>query len=469
MPVGPHGLSRKIHPTRRLPGAHQFASVRCAGNLSSIAASRRAALATMSRITITCSAGIPVTVSQVFRGDHGELVYGFMPRFQARQGSPVLLSASVQLTHYASDLAVNRLQALALGEATPVEALGQLLVRYGARLMEASVREMQADGLQPDPAEVVWKLSGDDLEDLYLLLPLVGSKSCAYQQPIGRDLMCTAAAPSDQTASQTWNGRLIAPTSRAVCGGCDLPESDVLCSNLLHPSVKGDLRGTGLTMRHVLSAMCDLGREEVVEDISRCRAGGHACWERHVTPEPAAAQPVSPIGLPEQFDVLDAYWRLRFGSRQHLIDLHTVTGAASLALGCGSRADFESRLSALADIIDRLVVDDALLPTMTEQEKKEKIKGSLDKLQVALLHQLPAHHHAGIERAILTLRKLRQARNAIQHGTARDGGLTARLREAGIHDAPPNWAGAWDILRVQVSNAVSGLRNELRSAIDAAP
>jgi hypothetical protein len=36
------------------------------------------------------------------------------------------------------------------------------------------------------------------------------------------------------------------------------------------------------------------------------------------------------------------------------------------------------------------VVDDALLPAMTEAERKAQIKGSLDKLQGALLHQLPA-------------------------------------------------------------------------------
>lgn len=423
----------------------------------------------MSRITITCSAGSPVGGNQVFRGDKGELVYGFIPRFRARRGSVVLLNASVWLTHHASDLAANRLEALAPEGTTPAEALGQLLVRYGTRLMEATVREMQADGLQPDGGEIVWRLTEEDLDDLYLLLPLVGAKICDYQQPFGRDLMCTATAPSDKTAVQTWNGRLVAPTSRAVCSGCALPESDILCSNLLHPSVNGMLFASGQTRRDLLSAMCDLGRNELNDDVSRCRAGGHACWERHVIAEPASAQPVSPLGLPEQFDVLDAYWRLRFGSRQHLIDLHTVTGAASLALGCSSRADFESRLSALADIIDRLVVDDALLPAMTEDERKAQIKGSLDKLKVALLHQLPAEHSAGIEQGVRTLRKVRQARNAIQHGTARDGGLTARLRELGIHDAPPNWEGAWDTIRVQVSDAVSALRNELRSAVDAKP
>jgi hypothetical protein len=420
----------------------------------------------MSRITITCSTGGPVASGQVFKGDMGELVYDFVPRFRARQGSVVLLSASVCITLLAADLAVHRLEAMALDDATPAEALGQLLVRYGARLMEASVREMQADGLQPDHAEVVWKLTEDDLDDLYLLLPSASGKNCDYQQPVGRDLMCAAAARSDETA-QTWNGRLIAPTSRAICQECAIPASDVLCSNLLHPAVKGGLKAGGLTVRYVLSALCDLGREEINRDTSGCRAGGHACWERHVTAEPAAAQPVSPLGLPEQFDVLDAYWRLRFGSGRHLLELHAVTGAASLALGCSSRADFESRLSALADIIDRLVVDDALLPDMTEAERKLQIKGSLDALQVALLHQLPDEHRAGIERAVWTLRKVRPARNAIQHGVARDGGLTAKLRELGIHDAPPNWEGAWDTIRVQVSDALSAMRNELRSAIDA--
>src|SRR5690242_4758917 len=64
----------------------------------------------------------------------------------------------------------------------------------------------------------------------------------------------------------------------------------------------------------------------------------------------------------------------------------------SLAIGCGSRAEFESRLSALADIIDKFQVHDVLLPIMTEEEK---IKGSLDKLQIALLHKLSAQAPRG--------------------------------------------------------------------------
>lgn len=198
---------------------------------------------------------------------------------------------------------------------------------------------------------------------------------------------------------------------------------------------------SGATRRRVLSVMCDLGRAEAVADLSECRAGGHACWERHVVAEPAAAEPVSPLGLPEQLDVLDAYWRLSFGKKHHLLDLTTATGAASLALPCGSRAEFESRLSALADILDKLTVDDTLLPHMTD--KADKIKGSLD----ALHHKLSAQRHASTDKAVQHLRRVRQARNIMQHG--RNGGLTSKLREIGIYDAPPNWEGAWTAIRAQ--------------------
>jgi hypothetical protein len=212
--------------------------------------------------------------------------------------------------------------------------------------------------------------------------------------------------------------------------------------------------------------MCDLGRSEAARDVSQCQAGGHACWQRHVTAEPATAAPVSPLGLPEQLDVLDAYWRLSFGSRSRLLDLTTAAGTASLALPCGSRAEFESRLSALADIIDKLKVDDALLPPMTDEEKKDKIKGSLDAVDLALQHKLPARHHASIATAVRSLRRVRQVRNIVQHGIATGGGLTAKLRQIGVHDAPPEWEGAWNTIRAQTADALSIIRNELRSALD---
>jgi hypothetical protein len=46
---------------------------------------------------------------------------------------------------------------------------------------------------------------------------------------------------------------------------------------------------------------------------------------------------------------------------------------------------------------------------------------------------------------------------------------TAKLRDLGIHDAPPNWTGAWDTVRVQTANALTALRQVLREWIDSTP
>ena len=64
---------------------------------------------------------------------------------------------------------------------------------------------------------------------------------------------------------------------------------------------------------------------------------------------------------------------------------------------------------------------------------------------------------------------IRQARDAVQHSITDGGGLTARLQQLAIHDAPPNWGGAWDPIRVQTASTLTMLRNELRSWVDPQP
>lgn len=54
----------------------------------------------------------------------------------------------------------------------------------------------------------------------------------------------------------------------------------------------------------------------------------------------------------------------------------------------------------------------------------------------------------------------------MQHGITGREGLTAKLR---IHDAPPNWAAAWDTIRVQTTHAITTIRTELRHWVDTNP
>jgi hypothetical protein len=287
-----------------------------------------------------------------------------------------------------------------------------------------------------------------------------------------RGVICfaRAAGHQDDTVVSTINGRYAAPTSKPLCQGCGLPDTNVICSHLMHPWVAGVSTLGGITERRVMAAMCDQGHTDRVSQISSCHAGGHDCWQRIVEVEPPSITPVSPLELAEAFDVLDAAWRLAFDQKKTpLLALSTVAAPAALSLSCATRAEFETRLSDLADLIDRIKVSDTLLRPRSQEEIKrdeDLLKGSLNRIIDCLHYKLPAEQHAAVDRAIRTLRTIRQARNAEQHGLTEGGGLTAKLRDLGIQDAPPNWAGAWDVVRARTVEALTALRHELMEYVN---
>lgn len=410
----------------------------------------------MAEATITYS---PFHVMPVRGEDNIE----FVPRFEAKIGGELYVSADVRLSRYAASLLIHQIE----GEITLAESAGDVLcglvVRYGLRRFEALVTDLLSRGANPDTPHEVWALKNDDLPELRALWAANADKCCEYQQRVRRDLFCLAPSPRDGTASRRTDGLAVAPTSRAVCKTCDVPDTDLVCSSLMHPEVTANNTLPGVFKREVLSAMCDQGRSEV-DTVSGCRAGRHSCWRRTVETPASTHEPLSPMSLPESFDVLDALWRLSFGRNKRLLTVTTLSGPAALTLDCASRTDFESRLSALADVIDKLTVDATLLPSGLSQDE---LRGSLDKVERCLLHQMPQVHHVAVTGAIQTLRIVRQARNALQHGRTEGGGFTASLRSLGIHDAPPNWAGAWDTIRVRTADALTILRGELRAWVDA--
>jgi hypothetical protein len=394
---------------------------------------------------------------------HGATVrdlHSFVPCLQAMRGGELLLKVWVELTGHATAHAITRLERDGTEDAGP--KLDRALIQYGVRRLEAVVADLLAHAALPDAQGDKWQLSTDDLPSL---LALVSEKSCEYQKRVRRDLFCTTPSPRDETAMYAVDGQRAGPTSRSICAACDLPSTDYLCSNFLHPEIHGTRPAGGIHSRQVSHAICDLGKAEIREP-HLCRAGGHACWQRIAEADVPVLEPISPLGLAESFDMLDAVWRLAFGKNKRLVAPNTVFGPAGLSLGCANRAEFESRLSALADLIGRLKVDASLLaPNLAP----DAIKGSLDGLEQCLKFKLPAAQHPAITDAIGTIRRVSQARNAIQHGITEGGGLTARLRTLGIHDAPPNWAGAWDSIRLQTANALTIIRNELRQWVDSMP
>jgi hypothetical protein len=390
-------------------------------------------------------------------GGYGDK-YAFKPCLWARRGEVDILRAWIELDGMIGEVILVQLQQL--GFTDPDVMIKKAMLRYGMQRFEPLIKELLASGSVSGIVSPTWILGREDKQ---ILLHLATAKTCEYQARVRRDLFCTIPAINDGTASALVSGRPAAPTSRSVCNDCDLPDTDYICSHLLHPATTGVLT-VGSYDRQVSQVLCDHGREEV-SNYMNCRLGGHSCAQRLLELETVSTTPqLSALGVPESFDVLDAHWRLAFGRTRRLVMLSTVTGPSTLSLGCTTRTEFESRLSALADVLDRLSVDDDLLPSELPVGQET---GSLNRLEASLKHHLPPERHVSIGRAIQTLRRIRQARNAVQHGMA-EGGLTERLAALGITDAPPNWAGAWDAIRSATVDALTTVRQELRWWIDSA-
>lgn len=192
---------------------------------------------------------------------------------------------------------------------------------------------------------------------------------------------------------------------------------------------------------------------------------GHGCWQRVIEPPLTLRDVRSPLALLEEIDFLDAAWRLLFGARRRLLDLATVSEPAGLALPCSDRPTFEARISDLADVLDRLVVADDLLPDgLTD----EQTTGSLNRLELALRQRLSAERIAPVEAAVRRLRRVREVRNAMQHSGAASR-LPRALADLGLDASLYEWTKLWDDLRRVTAQAVADIRGELRREVDSEP
>ncbi len=218
--------------------------------------------------------------------------------------NPFLVNIELPLRPHFRELA-NRCKVNFDGD-IETEWLCQALLRYGLRRIEQMIQD---NFFSAEPSLDAVRLSVEET-DLPFLQKLLEEKTCTYQLKEGRDLFCTAASTDDSTIVGHIGLRAVAPTSRPTCQACSLPDSDYLCSHLLHPAVDADL-SLGLNApRDLIGARCDLGRPEI-KNPSRCHAGGHSCWWRVLEPDRVGPTiPTSPLALPEAIDFLDAVWRL---------------------------------------------------------------------------------------------------------------------------------------------------------------
>lgn len=161
-----------------------------------------------------------------------------------------------------------------------------------------------------------------------------------------------------------------------------------------------------------------------------------------VSPSPVI---LPPMALPEALDHLDLAWRLATGD--HLVRVPRAAMAAKLTQPTASAEEFESRCSALADLLNCLN-----LPSQggTLQNMKSK------------LGELLGDSAGRAQAAVDTLRWVVALRAGQQHQGADRRAEQAKVA-LGLASYAGQWDGAWDRLRAVTVQAVDTIREEIGS------
>jgi hypothetical protein len=326
----------------------------------------------------------------------------------------------------------------------------EFLLMHGVQVITERLRDgtWQAAGL---PQEILV-----DTDELDGILAAQIEKQCDYQQADGRDLYCLAAARNDETLVGTLGMRFVAPTSRSTCAACSMPDSRLVCSHLHHPQVFGHPFIGGPTTRDLGKAFCDIGREEVANP-RLCKAGGHECWTSIVEPLPLrVALRSPPRALLEAFDYLDTSWRLAFG--RPLVVVRTVAGTADITEPCSNREEFQSRLSAVGELLKAIDVSDDLLKSGDTIPKDL----SLARLRSCLSSRLEEEELERAEGAADVLFASTRVRAGLQHEDAA-AELPSRLAQLGVAFPPADWGDAWEEVRSRLTAAVGDIAEVVRT------
>ncbi len=140
-----------------------------------------------------------------------------------------------------------------------------------------------------------------------------------------------------------------------------------------------------------------------VDDYLDCIA------EQVSPPEPPAAPPSpSPLDIPYAIGYFDAVWKANTGSR--LFSNLDPASIARLTLACSSEAEFNSLMSALADILAQLTEPGQTAPPRG---------GALEKIRDYLIQTLAPEAAVRASDAINVLIRLRHIRVSAQHADAR--------------------------------------------------
>ena len=155
-----------------------------------------------------------------------------------------------------------------------------------------------------------------------------------------------------------------------------------------------------------------------------------------------------------------AWKQSQIGRLLGTFDLET---AANLAANASNQAEFKTRLSALATILDGLQTPEPSQQALASWSDKQNPPKSLNRLETWLTEVL--QDDAGRQRALEAIKDIKGAKDLRNHDQHSGTKLRRKAAQAcnrfGIEEPIRDWSGAWEIVRARVADAFDVIRQEV--------
>lgn len=164
-----------------------------------------------------------------------------------------------------------------------------------------------------------------------------------------------------------------------------------------------------------------------------------------------SSAPLSHFSLPNSLDYLDTVWRLRF--RDPLISAPGIERSARLAFAVTSTEEFDSAISAVAEVLKGLRVPGS--PGVDGHP--------LHRMVPFLKGHLPPETIPRVTEAVERLDAARTIRTGVQHVGAQARAVRA-YSVLGLGYPVRDWAAAWNKVQGTVAHALDMIREELQAS-----
>lgn len=294
-----------------------------------------------------------------------------------------------------------------------------------------------------------------------LLLQIAkGVKTCEWQRPTEpRGKLCAATAGQPE------------PTTTPLCATCEMPDSRLVCSALVHPVTKLN-PGIGCYVdepivtdpsRNIEDAFCEMHLQ--LQSWAECRPwSGKECWHRVVMtglPVPAPDD-LAPRRAVDEIGYLRLVYADRFGLTKRAAAAFwprsDESAVNALRDECHSLPEFKTHVVALCEILLAMKPHDQLPVDKRTGDDKRPVNGI-----TALGRVLEDRFGGAGLTGMAYLRALNTARNRFSHAESKE--LVDALRVLGVTTYPPrSWQIAWWQVAASVAEGLADVRASMQSS-----